>query len=147
MERIALPDFLRMPVTLPRRKGGAAESGALVTRVTIDAQPAGAGTLAIGLRPLGKPAVRANPTLAGRNGWIWSELPTDAAGVARLEPVTPGRYLTRRYWRPAGGPAQARWSGGMPDPLAWRNAVAQVEVTPKQQVSLPPLALDSSPRR
>src|SRR5207248_7757399 len=89
MERIALPDFVRTPVTLPRRKGGAPDSGALITRVTLDGQPAGAGTLAVGLRALGKTEAKANPVATARNGWIWSEVPTDAAGVARLERVAP----------------------------------------------------------
>src|SRR5205814_1931965 len=120
-------------------------SASLVSRVTVDGQPAGPGTLAIGLRPVGKPGGASNSAPVARNGWDWSEVPTDAAGVARLERVTPGRYLARRYWRPAG--AQARWAGGMPDPLAWRNAVAQVDVAAKQQVSMPPLALDTPPRR
>src|SRR5262249_5601211 len=117
----------------------------LVTQVQVDGRPAGAGRLVVGFREALKPPAdgesAARPETAG---WRWLEGETGADGTAHLPGPAPGRYLVRRYWLPAGAPAKP---GRLADPLAWRNAVVEVELRQDQVATLPPLISPPPPSR
>jgi hypothetical protein len=137
LKQIPLPDFTgtgssnRPALGLPFDEAAATE---LAAAVTVDGKPAGPGILAIGLQPLA-PEGEAGKPPAGRPGWRWIEVPTDADGRARLPHLKPGRYRVWRFWRPVPGtPARA------PDPFSWVEPKVTVEIRAGAPTVLPPLA-------
>jgi hypothetical protein len=140
LENIPLPDFTMVAGAAPLLPDtGPKPAARLAGRVLVNGQPAGPGTLYFGLRTApepGKPEASASAARVSAAGWRWLEAPTGAEGTGRLAGLAPGRYLIRRYWVPAapGGAMQSP-----PDPLAWKNALVEVELAAGQEAQLEPL--------
>lgn len=142
LERIPLPEYGQSGgegTNAPDPFLDSKSAAALVSRVVVAGKPGGPGTLVLGLRLAEKQKEPANPGSyypSSPAGWRWYELPTDAEGGARLERLRPGKYLIRRYWRPA--------AGALPDPLRWNEALVEIAVGEQGATTLPPLAAPRS---
>jgi hypothetical protein len=103
--------------------------GILLNRILIREQPAGEGTLAVGLAPKD-----------GSEGSRWITLPVGRDGVARLKDLPPGTYRLLRFYRPKEVPAV-----NAPTPGRWLNNEVTVEIAAGKETSPPPLQWTPEP--
>lgn len=106
-------------------KGG----GKLLSRVINGNQPAGEGSMALGL------SVKEGGEWSGVR---WIELPVDKDGNAKLEDLKPGAYRVLRTFQPKEKPKD-------PQPGRWVNGEVEVTVTAGKELSLEPLKWTNEP--